>query len=243
VFYAFWAIGELGGRPRLELECKYITNMPEGPEVKRMADDLEAAGLVGQRTRQHGVISGVRAHGKVLFISAQGGAYVVKCNLHGRVFVGSKEAAQKARQSARLSDGRYLVFEDVSGFGWMRWMAHDEADKVLGALGPDPLQTPINGEHLRAPRKRKSTAAALLDQDLVAGVGNYIRAEAIYRAKLAREEWMQPLKMLLPAQRERLAAAINKVMQKAYDGTLKMRVYKVAGAEQEKVGGRTFYFK
>lgn len=62
----------------------------------------------------------------------------------------------------------------------------DERDRLLRRLGPDPLRA--DGKPgsfvLRAGRSRAPIAALLMDQSVVAGVGNVFRAEVLYRAGL-----------------------------------------------------------
>jgi endonuclease-8 len=57
---------------------------------------------------------------------------------------------------------------------------------LLARLGPDPLRRDADPDlaHARLARSRRPVAALLMDQEVVAGVGNVYRAEALFRARL-----------------------------------------------------------
>lgn len=83
-----------------------------------------------------------------------------------------------------LDDGRSLHYIDPRKFGRI-WLVDDPA-QVVGKLGPEPLGEEFTPEML-ATRLASRTAgikALLLDQRIVAGVGNIYADEALFRAKI-----------------------------------------------------------
>lgn len=81
-----------------------------------------------------------------------------------------------------LNDGRHLHYRDQRKFGRL-WLV-DEPDQVLYRLGPEPLEetfTPdVLGQGLG--NRKAAIKALLLDQAIVAGVGNIYADEALFRA-------------------------------------------------------------
>lgn len=79
---------------------------------------------------------------------------------------------------------RRLRFNDPRHFGTVKFVqGKDKLDKKLASLGPDMLKEPsavLFAERLLK-KSDKTIAEVLMDQKIVSGVGNYIRAEALYR--------------------------------------------------------------
>jgi formamidopyrimidine-DNA glycosylase len=88
-----------------------------------------------------------------------------------------------------MSSGRTVIFNDPRRFGFMKIVppAPTSADWNAGAMGPEPLQRRFTPDTLaRSLRRRKTTLkAALLDQRVVAGLGNIYVCEALHRARLS----------------------------------------------------------
>jgi formamidopyrimidine-DNA glycosylase len=89
-----------------------------------------------------------------------------------------------------MSSGAAVVFNDPRRFGFMKVMTAvaRAADTGLSALGPEPLDrrfTAIALADALKGRKGASLKAALLDQRVVAGLGNIYVCEALHRARLS----------------------------------------------------------
>jgi formamidopyrimidine-DNA glycosylase len=89
----------------------------------------------------------------------------------------------------RMSSGADIVFNDPRRFGYMKIIARDELEDepLLKGLGPEPLGNEFDAAMLARACAGKSTTlkAALLDQRVVAGLGNIYVCEALYRAHLS----------------------------------------------------------
>jgi formamidopyrimidine-DNA glycosylase len=88
-----------------------------------------------------------------------------------------------------MSSGASVVFNDPRRFGYMKIIARHELDDepLLQGLGPEPLGNEFDADLLARAchNKKTSLKAALLDQRVVAGLGNIYVCEALYRAQLS----------------------------------------------------------
>lgn len=96
---------------------------------------------------------------------------------------------RSTRVTVEFSDGSHLYFNDQRKFGWMRLMPTLEVPNIdfMKKVGPEPLETDFTAEEFaeRFTRRAKtSIKAALLDQTVVAGVGNIYADESLWGAKI-----------------------------------------------------------
>ncbi len=88
-----------------------------------------------------------------------------------------------------IQDGARITFNDARRFGAMDLCATDQLEdhRFLRHLGPEPLGNTFNEGYLRAALRHKNTPikSALLDQKIVAGLGNIYVCEALWRAKIS----------------------------------------------------------
>lgn len=93
-----------------------------------------------------------------------------------------------ARMELTLDDESRLLYLDPRMFGRLRWVPDAHFDEIpeLAALGPDPLVDGIEVRALadRLSRVRRPIKVALLDQSVLAGVGNIQASEALFRARI-----------------------------------------------------------
>lgn len=87
-----------------------------------------------------------------------------------------------------MDSGGRITFNDARRFGAMDLMptAAAETHPLLASLGPEPLGNAFHEDYLAARLKGRNTPikAALLDQHIVAGLGNIYVCETLYRARL-----------------------------------------------------------
>lgn len=99
---------------------------------------------------------------------------------------------KSTRVTIGLKQGREvftLFFNDQRKFGWMRLMPTAELQNVdfIKKLGPEPLEDSFNADKFAARLQKRpgsSIKAALLDQSVVAGVGNIYADESLWGAKI-----------------------------------------------------------
>lgn len=141
------------------------------------------------------------------------------------------------------SDGK-VYFNDPRRFGhFYVFQNDDELNKKLKTLGPDLLkdlpkmsQADFN-ERLGRFKPNKNIAEALLDQKFIAGVGNYIRADALYEAKISPKRKIGSLTL---NDKKRLKNALEKIGKNSFNAqkkglhTYKFKIYGKTGAKQER---------
>lgn len=110
------------------------------------------------------------------------------------------------------SAGADLVFRDVRKFGKVRLLTAGESDPRLDKLGPDALS--VQADRLRAAgRKRASPIKTLLlDQSVLAGVGNIYADEALF---LAAVRPGRAARRVTGNEYERLAAGVQRVLSRS----------------------------
>ncbi len=115
-------------------------------------------------------------------------------------------------------DDQLIVFRDPRRFGLMDLSRADELDRhpLLRDLGPEPLDAGFTPAVLSAQLVGRKTPikAALLDQRIVAGLGNIYVCEALFRARLSPR---RRAASVAGRRAERLAPAIRDVLEDAID--------------------------
>src|SRR6201990_3328601 len=121
-----------------------------------------------------------------------------------------------------MSSGAAIVFNDPRRFGYMKIIARQgiEEEPLLKGLGPEPLGNEFDADMLArsCANKKTSLKAALLDQRVVAGLGNIYVCEALFRAHLSPRRLAATLatKKNEPTDHaKRLVAAIHAVLNEA----------------------------
>jgi len=179
--------------------------MPELPEVETVRRSLQP--IVGRRIEGVDVwesrlrrpvpeslawhldgrtIVAVHRRGKYLLFSLADDLWLLAhLGMSGALLVqpAGTERVRHDHVRIRLSGERQLTFNDPRRFGVLRVGPLAELDEIA-RLGPDPLDETFTAAHLFAlTRKRKKPIKNLLmDQPLIAGVGNIYANEALFRA-------------------------------------------------------------
>ena len=186
--------------------------MPELPEVETIASELNArlAGRIIDGTevlwpRTVGYpspdefaaaatgtrVEGVGRRAKYLLIRLAGGGQIaIHLRMTGRLTIEPAQAprAPSTRLVLRLDGGDELRFADVRKFGrfYLVPAGHTLPLRSFATLGPEPLEEAFTPDLLaaRVAARRGNVKAALLDQRLVAGLGNIYADEALFRARI-----------------------------------------------------------
>jgi len=178
--------------------------MPELPEVETIKNDL-VPWIVGQTLTEVDIldarlvwggsvkevrrgligqtIESLERRGKYLiFHLSNGKALVLHFRMTGSLLLNPGEVDRYARAIFHLSSGHHLVFSDRRCLGLL-WLV-DDADTVICRLGPEPLDESFTADILgqRLSRHRIPIKAALLDQRIVAGLGNMYADEVLFAA-------------------------------------------------------------
>jgi formamidopyrimidine-DNA glycosylase len=121
-----------------------------------------------------------------------------------------------------MSSGAAVIFNDPRRFGYMKVIARQALDDepLLNGLGPEPLGNEFDAAMLArsCANKKTSLKAALLDQRVVAGLGNIYVCEALFRAQLSPRRLAATLatrKAEPTDHAKRLVTAIHAVLNQA----------------------------
>ncbi|MEO6775683.1 MAG: bifunctional DNA-formamidopyrimidine glycosylase/DNA-(apurinic or apyrimidinic site) lyase [Kofleriaceae bacterium] len=135
-------------------------------------------------------ITRLHRHGKYLLIETDTPhTLLVHLGMTGRLLIVTKGAPKAKHTHVVLELGdRELRFVDARRFGQIDVVerGHEKAHEGLALLGPDGLFEPVTGAYLfeRSRAKQATLKAFVLDQSVIAGVGNIYASEALWRAKL-----------------------------------------------------------
>jgi len=136
-------------------------------------------GLIGQK------IESLRRRGKYLIFNLSNGrSLIIHLRMTGSLLLNSEGVDRYARAVFHFSSGHRLVFSDRRRLGLV-WLV-DDAKAVVGKLGPEPLNENFTPDILgqRLSRHHIPIKAALLDQCIVAGIGNMYTDEALFAARI-----------------------------------------------------------
>lgn len=115
-----------------------------------------------------------------------------------------------------MSNGATVTYNDPRRFGFMELWPMDQLDRYprIEHLGPEPLSNQFNAAYLGDALRGKSAPikSALLDQAIVAGLGNIYVCEALFRSGISPRRKAQSV---AGKRAERLAPAINEVIAEA----------------------------
>ena len=122
-----------------------------------------------------------------------------------------------------MSSGAAVVFNDPRRFGYMKIIARNalEDEPLLSGLGPEPLGNEFDAAMLAkaCANKKTSLKAALLDQRVVAGLGNIYVCEVLFRAHLSPRRLAATLAAKKTAEptdhAKRVVSAIHTVLNQA----------------------------
>ena len=168
-------------------------------------------------------ISSLERHGKQLAIVGTDRAghervVVVQLGMSGQLTISSEPKLQNAKHAHiiwQLDQQRRIIFRDARRFGGVTLLSsREDLQHFWSSLGPDGLS--VSSRQLRAGlgASKRMIKAALLDQRVLAGVGNIYADEALHRSGIDPRSLCVNLRA---AETTRLAKAIREVLRRAVD--------------------------
>jgi formamidopyrimidine-DNA glycosylase len=126
---------------------------------------------------------------------------------------------KSTRVTIEFTDGTHLYFNDQRKFGWMRLLPTIEIPTIdfMKKVGPEPLEADFTATEFTDRFKRRSNTsikAALLDQTVVAGVGNIYADESLWGAKIHPKRLV---KSITTSEFKRLYTELRTVMNLAIE--------------------------
>lgn len=210
-----------------QLEKKLI-----GKTIKNVWSDWQKAVRPSfsafEKTVTGAVISSTRRKGKHIVIDLNSDySIVIHLKMTGHLLVKTNENRtneafkdpfnQFIHHRITFADGTTLEFSDMRKFGWMEAMNTSDVEALasIASLGIDALSEKFTLQVFEKILEKKSQikiGALLLDQELIAGIGNIYRSESLFDAGILPE---RPVSDLSASERKKLLVSIKKVLRKA----------------------------
>lgn len=242
--------------------------MPEGPEIAIMRKQLnhEFSGLTlnkitllnnYKKIKEHSglpmKLNFVKSKGKLLIFDFGDTFLLVHFMLTGHFSLVPQKYTRCIFEFTDNDLTKKLYFNDPRKLGTFKWCDHLELKSELSALGPSIIKIKekefINAFNIKS---KVSIGAALHDQSKVCGIGNYLRAEVLFKAKISplrpcNELSVDEIKKIY----ECLVGIVDKILKKGgtsdyadlYDhyGKYNFKAYGVA-KNKTKISGQTMYW-
>lgn len=199
----------------IDLAC---VNRPDlrWPLPEAMAERLTGKRVLALRRRSKYILADLSSGETLLIHLGMSGRMLISGQMVGE-FHHAHPAPQKHDHVVlHMEGGTRVTFNDARRFGAMDLLptATAEAHPLLAEIGPEPLGNAFNESYLAARLKDRNTPikSALLDQHLVAGLGNIYVCEVLYRARIAPDRKAGAVRdpaALVPIIRQVLAEAIE----------------------------------
>ena len=186
------------------------------PLPEAMAERLTGKRVLALRRRSKYILADLSSGETLLIHLGMSGRMLISGQMVGE-FHHTHPAPQKHDHVVlHMEGGARVTFNDARRFGAMDILqtATAESHPLLAEIGPEPLGNAFNDSYLVARLKDRNTPikSALLDQHLVAGLGNIYVCEVLYRARIAPNRKAGAVRdpaALVPIIRQVLAEAIE----------------------------------
>ncbi len=159
------------------------------PFPERMAERLTGARVNQLRRRSKYILADLDSGETLLIHLGMSGRMTVSGDPLGQFAHDHPQAEKHDHVVLDMDNGARITFNDPRRFGAMDLLdtATAEQHKLLAVLGPEPLGNDFHEDHLIAAFKGRNTPvkSALLDQGIIAGLGNIYVCEALFRAGIS----------------------------------------------------------
>ena len=184
--------------------------MPELPEVETLKRELTRV-LIGKKIKKvegnfklkltGRKIVGLERRAKILIFKLDSGYLLVHLKMTGQLVYQGRSLMitgghpnppaggphKYTRAVIYFTDNSKLLFNDLRKFGWLKLVSEKDLPKYIGHLGPEPLSkdfTLKKFEEILARYPKRKIKQLLLDQNLIAGLGNIYVDESCFLAGL-----------------------------------------------------------
>lgn len=173
-----------------------FVNALKGRRIKSV--DRRAKLLIWRLDNRKAITAHLKMTGRFLFVDQN-----YKQEKHDRIRFILKEKNKKI----------FLVWADIRQFGFLKLIDESELNQIVSEYGPEPLD--VSAKVLAERLNRSSTRsikATLLDQAIIAGIGNIYADESLHRAGIRPHRCVAHLSLV---ERLRLAQEIQNVLQES----------------------------
>jgi len=190
-----------------------VTVMPKG---ERMVAPLKPSKLKQELTGK--TITSINRHGKFMIFELDNGKKIVAhLRMSGRMLISDKPLKHlHNRLYLKFENGKYLNFIDIRRFGTFHLVEKGKTYSGVANLGPDALSGELTAAYLKAKLKdrSKNIYSSLLDQSIIAGLGNIYVNEVLYSCKIHPKRYagkvnLNEIKLILEQVERILNMAIN----------------------------------
>lgn len=179
--------------------------MPELPEVQTIINGLNNK-IIGKKIYEIveirpgtlqwltyksylGIIELVFRRGKYIILqTSTNDKLVIHLRMTGKLIFETdmQKTSDHNRAEIIFSDNTKLIFDDVRTFGKIQIMQLNDAVDAIGRLGAEPLEEEFNFHYLKQKLKKRKAPIKniLLDQKIIAGLGNIYAAEILFHSKI-----------------------------------------------------------
>jgi len=218
--------------------CLQEDSSPEGPEVKLIGENLAKMvctrkligvmplsgryikqpidGLIDMQPRLPASVIGIGVKGKLIFWILDNDHFLL--NTLAMTGTWASHHSLYARVRFDFDNGSPVYFVDTHNFGSLKFIyGRNHFKRKLDQLGPDMLSEQITCSQFVERLDTKShwpVCKALMDQSVVSGVGNYVKAETLYRAKISPHRTVGSLS---GAEMSDLMREIQAVLKESYE--------------------------
>ena len=220
--------------------------MPEGNNIHRYHRSIK--NVVGKRittgTGKGAIVKRVFPKGKVIFLQLSNGKTIIMRFGMSGYLSRDKSPPRYTRKTLEFNGAAPIHWVSMRKLGTVRYVSTAVAQRVVDSLGPDPLIENVNTirRQLDSGRQRTQLGALLLDQSFLSGIGNRLRAQILWEAKLSP---FRTLETLSSSEKDTLARLIKEVMRdRPYAGNVYRRTRDSLGhpVTRMTIGGRTMWF-
>ena len=162
-------------------------------------------------------VVGAGCHGKFIYILLDGGDSSIWSTL-GMTGYWSESASNHARVCLSLDNGADIYYNDTRSFGTLKWSQGRRAlAQKLKSLGPDMLAEDVRHEKFQSVMMKypkKTLPEVLMDQRVISGVGNYVKADSLWLSRLSPH---RKVDSLCQEEFELLNNSIKRVLRSSYE--------------------------
>lgn len=169
----------------LPIVGQVIRKVSQPPCVYRPIVIRPELALIRRRLESQAVVDVTRLGKRVLIHTARD-ALILQPKMSGLVSLDQPPDPEHLRLRLDFLEGPRLLFWDRRGLGTVELLSRDEIEDriVRGRLGPDALDIAVEDFTQRLRQTSRPIKVALLDQKLLAGVGNLYASEMLHVAKI-----------------------------------------------------------
>lgn len=173
--------------PEVRVVSKFLNKEVKGHKIldidilySRMMDDSMKEKLINQK------INNIKTHGKYIIFELSNYDLISHLRMEGKYYIRSHNNANKHDHIIFYLDGKILVYNDVRKFGTFDLRKKEETFNVLplSKIAQEPFDIDVNEFYKNIKKRRSPLKTILLNQEVIAGIGNIYADEILFLSKL-----------------------------------------------------------